>query len=155
MNKNTTPRNVRNNNPLNIRRTNTKWQGMSAEQHDKSFCQFNEMKYGWRAAFILLCKTYYEKRRLRTVREIISTWAPDFENNTSVYIKRVSAWADVEQDSELPSPRDNEAIWMRIAYCMACVEGGFKPKTAECPLELQPLVEGWMLYEEYRDAKRK
>lgn len=44
-------RGLRNNNPLNIRRNNTKWQGLSATQTDKSFFQFKTMAYGYRAAF--------------------------------------------------------------------------------------------------------
>lgn len=44
-------RGLRNNNPLNIRRNNTKWQGLSVTQTDKSFFQFKTMAYGYRAAF--------------------------------------------------------------------------------------------------------
>ena len=50
-------RGLRNNNPLNIRRNNTKWQGLSATQTDKSFFQFKTMAYGYRAAFKTL-QTY-------------------------------------------------------------------------------------------------
>ena len=39
-------RGLRNNNPLNIRRNNTKWQGLSATQTDKSFFQFKTMAPG-------------------------------------------------------------------------------------------------------------
>ena len=53
------PRGIRNNNPLNIRRTKTSsWMGMREEQTDKSFCQFTTLRYRWRAAFMLL-KLYY------------------------------------------------------------------------------------------------
>ena len=50
-------RGLRNNNPLNIRRNNTKWQGLSVTQTDKSFFQFKTMAYGYRAAFKTL-QTY-------------------------------------------------------------------------------------------------
>ena len=72
------PRGLRNNNPLNIRITKKqlsgegRWQGMSAAQQDPYFCQFVSMKWGWRAAFVLLTKTYYHIRRLFTIRQIIS-----------------------------------------------------------------------------------
>ena len=33
-------RGIRNNNPLNIRRSKDKWQGMKALQTDAQFCQF-------------------------------------------------------------------------------------------------------------------
>ena len=51
-------RGLRNNNPLNIRRNNTKWQGLSATQTDKSFFQFKTMAYGYRAAFKTLSNLY-------------------------------------------------------------------------------------------------
>ena len=45
-------RGIRNNNPLNVRRSKDKWQGMKALQTDASFVQFETMAYGWRAAFL-------------------------------------------------------------------------------------------------------
>ena len=47
------PRGIRNNNPLNIRRTaKDQWQGLRAQQTDASFCQFESLDYfamlrGW------------------------------------------------------------------------------------------------------------
>ena len=34
------PRGIRNNNPLNIRRSKDQWKGLKAQQQDASFCQF-------------------------------------------------------------------------------------------------------------------
>ena len=39
-------RGIRNNNPLNIRRSADKWQGLKAQQEDREFFQFSEMKWG-------------------------------------------------------------------------------------------------------------
>ena len=47
-------RGIRNNNPLNIRRSATRWQGAREEQKDKSFVQFKSMAYGYRAAWKIL-----------------------------------------------------------------------------------------------------
>ena len=59
------PRGIRNNNPLNIRRTaKDQWKGLRAQQTDASFCQFERLEFGWRAAFYLLTRTYYYKYRL-------------------------------------------------------------------------------------------
>ena len=45
------PRGIRNNNPLNIRRTaKDQWKGLRAQQTDASFCQFESLEFGWRAA---------------------------------------------------------------------------------------------------------
>lgn len=49
-------RGERNNNPGNIRH-GSKWQGLSAEQTDKDFCQFISPEYGIRAIYKLL-QTY-------------------------------------------------------------------------------------------------
>ena len=65
------PRGVRNKNPLNIRHSKAKWLGLAVTQTDKEFCQFREMRYGWRAAFMLLCGNYYMKRGLHTLDAII------------------------------------------------------------------------------------
>ena len=64
------PRGIRNNNPLNIRRGKDQWKGLRAQQTDASFCQFESLDYGWRAAFYLLTRTYYHKYRLRIIISI-------------------------------------------------------------------------------------
>ena len=72
-------RGIRNNNPFNIRRSSTRWQGARKEQTDKSFVQFETMAYGYRAAWKIL-QTYYERfctqGKAYTVRNIIERWAP-------------------------------------------------------------------------------
>ena len=44
-------RGIRNNNPLNIRRSTDRWEGARIEQTDKAFVQFTSMAYGYRAAW--------------------------------------------------------------------------------------------------------
>lgn len=82
------PRGIRNNNPLNIRIGNS-WQGEVQYPTDASFEQFVEMKWGVRAAFIIL-RRYMKRYGLRTIPAIVSRWAPRNENDTLNYIKRVS-----------------------------------------------------------------
>ena len=96
-NEQTTPRGIRNNNPLNIRRTQTTtWWGQKTENlKDPAFCEFTEMKYGYRAAFRLLMK-YYRKYGLHSVQAIINRWAPPSDGNaTNAYVKQVVAALDV------------------------------------------------------------
>jgi hypothetical protein len=119
-----TARGLRNNNPLNIRRSGDKWQGLRAQQEDKEFFQFSEMKWGWRAAFRLLCHTYYGKYKLRTIRAIINRWAPPKENNTSNYIKHVAERTGIVPDQELGDPATHPAQWMMLGMAMAIVECG-------------------------------
>lgn len=46
------------------------------------------MKWGVRAAFIIL-KNYIRRYKLYTVHDIVSRWAPNNENDTSNYVKKV------------------------------------------------------------------
>ena len=118
------PRGLRNNNPLNIRRSKDKWQGLKTLQEDKEFFQFSEMKWGWRAAFRLLCYTYYGTYKLRTIRDIIYRWAPPNENGTSVYIRSVAERTGINADSVLGDPATHAAQWLMIGMAMAIVENG-------------------------------
>jgi len=115
---------IRNNNPLNIRRGAARWQGMSKREDDKDFEQFETMAYGWRAAFILLGRTYYEKYHLNTIRKIISRWAPACENNTKAYIYYVAKQVGCHECDPLPPPRVAPAVWMKIGWAMFEVEAG-------------------------------
>ena len=121
---NNTPRGIRNGNPLNIRRTLTKWKGMRETQTDKAFCQFESLAYGYRAAFILL-KQYYRKYRLKTIQGIISRWAPPSDGNaTSKYITFVCHKAGVEPAEQLPFITDDPLLWFCIVSAMAHQENG-------------------------------
>ena len=123
------PRGIRNNNPLNIRRSKDKWQGQinannSSPKGDAEFVQFYSMEYGWRAAFVILCKTYYGKYKLRTIRDIVTRWAPPKENNTPAYIRHVSDYTGIGPDKVLDSPKEQPTQWLLIGYAMAVVENG-------------------------------
>ena len=118
------PRGIRNNNPLNIRRSKDKWQGLRTLQEDKEFFQFSEMKWGWRAAFVILCRTYYKKYGLKTISDIIYRWAPPKENNTAAYIRRVSDYISIGPDRELGDPATHPTQWMMLGIAMAVVECG-------------------------------
>jgi len=122
------PRGIRNNNPLNIRLSSDRWQGQrppsTSPEGEKAFCVFESMAYGWRAAFVILCRTYYNKHKLRTIRAIITRWAPPKENNTEAYIRRVTDRIGIGADTVLGSPQEHPAQWMMIAMAMAIVECG-------------------------------
>ena len=118
------PRGLRNNNPLNIRRSSDKWKGLYATQNDKEFFQFLCPAYGWRAAFVILTKSYYAKRGINTIEGIITRWAPSNENNTEGYIRRVCEYTGLRRDQILPPPSERPAFWLMIGYAMARVENG-------------------------------
>lgn len=91
-------RGYRNNNPLNIKNTGIHWEGMVETQTDPVFVQFVSPEYGYRAGAKIL-KTYINKYNLRTIRQIISRWAPTSENDTESYIRFVSEFLGYNPDT--------------------------------------------------------
>ena len=137
------PRGIRNNNPLNIRRTaKDQWKGLRAQQTDASFCQFERLEYGWRAAFYLLTRTYYYKYRLFTIRAIINKWAPPQENLTSTYIANVSRLTGIPPDEPIGIPSDQPQRWMALGVAMAIQENGTDS------LDYFAMLRGWGLARE-------
>lgn len=91
-------RGIRNNNPANIRRSASKWLGLSKIHSDKHFCQFTEMAYGIRAFFILM-RTYRYRYNCKTPRAILTRFAPASENNLDAYLRFIESKglpADIE-----------------------------------------------------------
>lgn len=83
-------RGIRNNNPGNIRKSNTQWQGMAPpeQQTDAEFLRFIAPEWGIRA-MVRILQTYRAQGRT-TVADIITRWAPPSENDTASYIQAVS-----------------------------------------------------------------
>ena len=133
------PRGIRNNNPLNIRRGKSKWQGLRAQQTDAQFCQFETLEWGWRAAFWLLTRTYYHEYRLYTIRAIIQKWAPAIENKTEAYIRNVSRLTGIGPDEPIGIPSDQPARWMAVATAMAIQENGTSS------VDYFAMLRGWTL----------
>lgn len=76
------PKGIRNNNPLNIRKSNIQWRGKVGD--DGEFEIFDTAHNGIRAAARNL-RTYRQSHGLTTVAGIIGRWAPPNENDTSNY----------------------------------------------------------------------
>src|SRR3990172_2078626 len=103
-NENLVPRGVRNNNPGNLRRTDDTWQGLSPRQPDNDFFTFKSAAYGIRALARTLI-AYQDEHRLRTIRQIISRWAPASENDTGAYIDAVAKSTGLDADRPLDMHR--------------------------------------------------
>lgn len=116
-------RGERNNNPGNIRH-GSKWQGLSAEQTDKDFCQFISPEYGIRAIYKLL-QTYQKKYTLNTIKKIINRYAPPNENNTIGYINRASKEIGIEIDTPINTQLKN--ITIPLAVAIVNIELGYQP----------------------------
>jgi hypothetical protein len=93
-------RGVRNANPFNLRRDNTKWKGLRAIQTDPAFFQFDSMVWGVRAGTMVL-RTYRDKYQLHTVRGIIRRFAPSIENPTVQYTLNVAKRLGVAPDDPI------------------------------------------------------
>lgn len=78
------------NNPLNIRyNPKNEWLGQIVDSDNPDqFCCFVNYDYGIRAAYVLL-RNYIKCKKLYSIRDIISCWAPPLENPTDEYVKFV------------------------------------------------------------------
>jgi hypothetical protein len=107
MTKTKLPRGLRNNNPLNIRHSASRWQGARVEQTDKAFVQFISMTMGYRAAWRIL-ETYYKhfeaQHKPFTPRNIIYRWAPPNENDSEAYLRRVCQLTNLAGNEALKQP---------------------------------------------------
>lgn len=91
---------VRNNNPGNLDRGKSKWQGLASHEEmtteqraEKRFCVFKDARWGFRAMAVLLIN-YQDKYNLHTVSGIVNRWAPPVENNTVAYVEHVCELTD-------------------------------------------------------------
>lgn len=86
-------RGYRNKNPGNIDwNAQNKWQGQVGREptgNPPRFAVFDKHENGIRALAVLLT-TYQDRHGLRTIRGIISRWAPGNENNTDAYVAHVA-----------------------------------------------------------------
>lgn len=128
-------RGLRNCNPGNIRITKDKWQGLREVQEDKSFFQFTEMKWGYRA-LIRILQNYRLKWGCQTIADFINRWAPPVENNTSGYISRVCREMQVP-NSYVPDVND-KATMCAFAAAISQVENGV-------PAVMADVEKGWEL----------
>lgn len=88
---------------------------------------------------MILTKSYYAKRGIKTIEGIIARWAPNNENNTEGYIRRVCEYTGISRSQILPPPTERPAQWLMIGYAMARVENG----TAD--ISVMDMLAGWNL----------
>lgn len=91
-----TTRGIRNNNPCNIRISNSKWQGKDVPSKDADFETFQTPVMGIRAAARLLLG--YQEQGLDTIQKIVNKWAPANENNSIAYANFVAEHCGVTPD---------------------------------------------------------
>lgn len=128
-------RGLRNNNPLNIRKSTDKWLGLSPVQRDAGFFQFVDLVYGYRAAGKLL-RNYQKLHKLYNLNGLIERWAPASENNTKAYVARVarelSTQAGRMVDGETHLDLLNDKVLLRkTIIAMHIVENGLRPTASQ------------------------
>lgn len=115
-------RSIRNNNPGNIDRNNTQWQGMAEEQTDSRFVTFESPEMGVRAMARTL-NTYNTRYGLDNIAGMVSRWAPPTENDTQAYIRFVSEKTGIPSDRKI-TLQDNPEEMKRVISAMIEMEGG-------------------------------
>ena len=129
-------RGLQNNNPGNIRRGGFRYKGEKAVSEDAEFRQFESIEWGYRAMFALL-HTYKVKHGCRTLRQMISRYAPPSENNTEYYISRVVYATHLASNIDISTL--NGAVMTAIVAAMSEVENGTKA-------DMAAIWRGWKLF---------
>ena len=129
-------RGLTNCNPGNIRHSSNRYRGEVRPSRDPAFKEFETIEWGYRAIFVTL-NTYRRKYGLRTIREMITRWAPPIENHTEAYIRAVSNRTGFLPDKEIDTCSERQMI--PFVAAISEVENGQKA-------DFEALERGWMLY---------
>lgn len=115
------------NNPLNIRFSDqNNWLGQSGS--DRGFVSFVDDAYSYRAADQLI-SNYATNRGARSVRDVVSIYAPPNENNTDNYVRFVAGRMGVGLDDTLDLSDPN--IRSNMLSAMALMESGIRISPGE------------------------
>ena len=89
-------RGIRNNNPMNIRRSTSAWRGKSEEPTDRQFEQFTGMTFGIRAGLYLLTR-YVRDYHYEDIAAIVHHWCPDGDgaNSEENYVRWLTQTCDI------------------------------------------------------------
>jgi hypothetical protein len=120
-------RGLRNNNPGNIKKDSTAWDGLAADaqQTDDTFFIFTAPLYGLRAlARILL--NYQSEHGLATVQDMINRWAPPVENDTSEYVNNVANAMGIPASQPVDLASDPGAA-LAMVKAIVVQENGLNP----------------------------
>ncbi len=116
-------------NPGNIRRSTDMFNGEVRPSRDREFKQFTDMDYGFRAMWAVL-KSYYYRHHRKTIRQIISRWAPaeDKRNHVNAYVNFVAEKSGHGADEPL---KFNYEGMGSVVLAMAQFESGYVRNTWE------------------------
>lgn len=115
------------NNPGNIRLSGDVWQGQIIPGDSSSFVTFQDLKFGFRALFVLL-KNYIASGK-DSIELILYKYAPPSENNTENYISYVSNRTGIDRHKVI-DPGNYGDIY-KIGYAMSIFETGVIPDSSK------------------------
>ncbi len=107
------------NNIFNIRPLAKGQQWMGQAGAVKGFAEFETREYGIRA-WLVLMRTYRQRHGCRTIRQIVTRFAPPTENNTAHYIGHCCGYMGIGPDTPLSARLD----YCALAGAMARMETG-------------------------------
>ena len=126
MAKDTTPRGLRNNNPLNLRISKNAWLGKVEKNTDGAFEQFTAMEYGIRAAMRNIQTIVRRNERAgkqTTVKSLVHTWAPSSDgNNEAAYVKSIADRTGIQPYDTIDIKKKSH--FCLLVWAMAWVENG-------------------------------
>ena len=112
------------NNIFNIRAGQAQWLGMTGTR--KGFVEFDTQEHGIRA-WLVLMRNYRRRYGCRTIRQIVTRYAPPSENNTERYIQYCCQTV-VLGDRE---PIDQDIMYAMLGVAMARMETGVRLDVSE------------------------
>lgn len=112
---------IRNKNPLNIEyNERNNWKGQTGR--NGRFCTFSHNKWGFRAGARVLKS--YRNRKVRTITDIVNTFAPPNENDSERYVSLVCQWAGLPPSHVVDTNNDREMA--SVLRAMARMEVGIE-----------------------------
>jgi len=115
-------RGLRNNNPGNLEKRSTPWQGKvpHSQNTDGRFEQFESIEMGLRALMIN-ARTLINRGK-NTIEKLIYTWAPPSENNSKNYADYVAKQMGIAKDKVFE--KLDKDFFIRLAKAITAVENG-------------------------------
>lgn len=137
----TAPRGIRNNNPGNLEKDSNRWQGLAPikQQTDPAFWIFTKPMWGIRAIGVNFL-SYQRRDGLKTLRQMISKWAPPEDNDTEAYIADVAKRTGI--DPAAPVVLKNNDQLRGIVLAIIWHENGQMPYPSSVIDNAMALVEG-------------
>ena len=105
------------NNIFNIRAGRAQWLGMTGTR--KGFVEFDTQEHGIRA-WLILMRTYRKAYGCRTIRQIVSKFAPPTENQTERYIRYCCQTVVLGDNADI----GQDIMYAMLGVAMARMETG-------------------------------